>query len=482
MLGYIKSDSRSMDHTMLLENGRPSFLTPCESFIQLKEKLSYSGEQQDGLSISTKGNKGKVTEHTIGCTVFSRTKEDSKLAPSIKDTVFLKTMDEEVYREETTSWVAPLPFRVPRQHLPNNCEQVIRRLMSLHRTLNKKPEMKEQFVAFVGKICENDRTEPVPALKKDEECWYLPTFRFCHPQKPGQIWVAFDSSAQQCGVSLNNVLLTSPDLNNSLLGVLIRFRKETLVITMDIQKTFHFFRIRKDHRNFLRFLWYRDNNLSKDIIEYKMKVHIFRNSPSTAVAIYGLRRAAQEGAREHGADTLQFVERHFYIDNGLASLPIAAEAIDLLKRTQASLSESNLWLHEFASNHPAVMEAFHPEDHAKGLKDLDLSKETTPMQRSLGLCWEIATDMFIFAVSDSEKSFTWRGILSTVNSLFDPLGLVAPVTIQGRSLLRELTMNTCDWDTPLPEESITVETTTHSTSLHSNLSLQSRTHGAVCVF
>lgn len=69
--------------TSMLENGRPSFLTPCQSFIHLKEKASYGGEQQDSVSNSTKSNNGRVTEHTIGCAVFSKTKEDNKLAPSI---------------------------------------------------------------------------------------------------------------------------------------------------------------------------------------------------------------------------------------------------------------------------------------------------------------------------------------------------------------------------------------------------------------
>lgn len=39
-----------------------------------------------------------------------------------------------------------------------------------------------------------------------------------------------------------------------------------------------------------------------------------------------------------------------------------------------------------------------------------------------------------------------------MNSLFDPLGLVAPVVIQGKFLPRELTCNEAlDWDTPLPD-------------------------------
>ncbi|MGH0125412.1 UNVERIFIED_CONTAM: hypothetical protein FKN15_068962 [Acipenser sinensis] len=74
------------------------------------------------------------------------------------------------------------------------------------------------------------------------------------------------------------------------------------------------------------------------------------------------------------------------------------------------------------------------------------------MQRSLGLNWDLKTDTFTFRVSDDEKPFTRRGVLSTVNSLYDPLGFVAPVTIQGKALLRELTLETSDWDSPLPQE------------------------------
>lgn len=98
------------------------------------------------------------------------------------------------------------------------------------------------------------------------------------------------------------------------------------------------------------------------------------------------------------------------------------------------------------------MRAFPPEDLAKGLKDLNLDADLPHMQRSLGVSWDISEDVFTFKVSVAEKPYTRRGVLSTVNSLFDPLGFAAPVSIQGRSLLRELTSETCDWDDPLPEE------------------------------
>lgn len=270
--------------------------------------------------------------------IFERTSDDVKVAPSIEDRLFMQIMDEEMFMDDTNSWVAPLPFRSPRARLPCNKDQALCRLNSLCRTLDKRPQMKEHFVAFMQKIFDHHHAELAPPLDEKEERWYLPTFGVYHPHMPDQIRVVFDSSARHHGVSLNDVLLTGPDLNNSLLGVLLRFRHEPVAITADIEQMFHSFIVREDHRNYLRFFWFRDNDTSKDIVEYRMRVHVFGNSPSPAVAMYGLRRAALHGETEFGAEAKSFVQRDFYVDDGLKSLPSATEAIDLLKTTQDMLA------------------------------------------------------------------------------------------------------------------------------------------------
>lgn len=414
--------------TNVLENGRSSMLQPCTSFLHAKEVQSDYDQQCS------------VNDTILGQSVFIQTKHDNGPAPSVEDKIFLDVMEKRVFRDENNSWVAPLPFREPRQRLPNNKEQAINRFICLQRTLKRKLEMQQQYVEFMGNIIAKRHAEVAPPLKENEECWYLPTFGVYHPQKPNQIRVVFDSSAQWSGTSLNDVLLKGPDMNNSLLGVLLRFRKERVAVLADIQQMFYCFLVEGDHRNLLRFLWNKDNDINKEVVEYRMRVHVFGNSPSPAVAVYGLRRAIRETAQEYGEATVRFVERHFYVDDGLISMATEAEAIDLLKRTQASLAESNLRLHKLVSNSQAVTEAFSPEDCAV-VKNLDLSKKNTPTQRSLGLLWEVRTDTFTFSLPSNDKLFTRRGILSTVNSIFDPLGLIAPVTIQGRALLRELISN-----------------------------------------
>ncbi|XP_063758758.1 uncharacterized protein LOC134877255 [Eleginops maclovinus] len=437
--------------TYIHENGRPSVLCPCLNKIEIKEKLNHTCQFQSP-SASERQSLPSDKTRLMGESIFCHTKDDDKTAPSMEDLAFLRIMDKELKQGEDNSWQAPLPFRSPRQRLPNNREQARTRLAMVTKTLRKHPERREHFTEFMSKLFENGHAEVAPPLPPDEESWYLPFFGVYHPQKPGQVRVVFDSSAQHQGVSLNDVLLTGPNMNNSLLGVLLRFRREPVAVTTDIQQMFHCFVVREDHRNFLRFLWHRNNDLDDDVIEYRMCVHVFGNSPSPSVATYGLRRAAAEGEREYGVEARLFVERNFYVDDGLLSVPSEQEAITLLHNTQGMLALSNLRLHKILSNRVAVMRAFPPEDLAKGMKDLDLSTDPIPMQRSLGVSWDVSEDVFTFQVADAEKPYTRRGVLSTVNSLFDPLGFAAPVSVQGRSILRELTTESCDWDAPLPEE------------------------------
>lgn len=123
--------------------------------------------------------------------------------------------------------------------------------------------------------------------------------------------------------------------------------------------------MREDCRDVLRFVWHKDNDPQKELVNYRMCVHVFGNSPSPAVATYGLRRAAQKGEAKYRSDVRHFIERDFYVDDALKSVPTEHDAIDLLKQTQDMLADSNLHLLKIASNKVEVMDAFSPQDRAK---------------------------------------------------------------------------------------------------------------------
>ncbi|XP_060603719.1 uncharacterized protein LOC132756616 [Ruditapes philippinarum] len=277
-----------------------------------------------------------------------------------------------------------------------------------------------------------------------KETWYLPIFGVYHPKKPDKIRGVFDSSAVCKGISLNSVLLSGPNSINSLLHILLRFRKDEIAVIADIEQMFYSFHVKLDHRDYLRFFWYRDNDTSKDLIEYRMCAHVFGNSPSPAVATYGLRKTVTDAED----DVKSFVEENFYVDDGLISLPETENVIDLVKRTQKRLQTANLRLHKIASNSKAVMKAFPQDDLQNDLRSLNFDEDMLPINRSLGLSWDLNTDNFKFNSYFEQKPYTRRGLLSTLNSVYDPLGFVSPLTIRGKLLLREITAG-ADWDEPL---------------------------------
>ena len=132
-------------------------------------------------------------------------------------------------------------------------------------------------------------------------------------------------------------------------------------------------------------------------------------------------------------------------------MPTAEGVIDLMKRTQSALKvEGQIRLYKITSNSHEVMQTFPQEDLGNELNTLEIGKDFLPVQRSLKLAWDLHTDSFLFDKPDFDKLFTRRGLLSTLNSIFDLIGFLAPFTVNGKILLREATPTGADWDDHLP--------------------------------
>ena len=132
----------------------------------------------------------------------------------------------------------------------------------------------------------------------------------------------------------------------------------------------------KKHRNFFRFFWYLDNDPDSELVEYRMRVHVFGNSPSPSVASYGLRKLDDRSKEDFGIDIQEFIANDFYVDDGLTSTPTIDSAISLMRMTQQAFEvNGNLRLHKIASNSKEVMSSFPSEDLAKEFTLLDLNKD-----------------------------------------------------------------------------------------------------------
>ena len=378
--------------------------------------------------------------------IFQTTADDNEISLSQVDRHFLDIMDRSTRKSQQGNWEMPLPFRSSDVKMPNNRSQTANRFKNLRKSFRRKPKLEKDYLEFMGKIIERGHATQVSyeELKADQETnrpgqvWYLPHFGVYHPKKPRQIRVVFDSSAEFQGVSLNKELLAGPDQMNSLLGVLFRFRQERVALMCDVEQMFYSFHVTPSHRNFLRFLWFKNNNPLEEVAEYRMHGHIFGNVSSPASATYGIRRTAEDGEEEFGSSAKNFVHKDVYVDDGLTSRSTDEEVKTLIKETQRMLATTRLRLHKVTSNSIAVMEALPREDRGTNIRDLELHTDSLPTQSSLGIHWELEGDNFTFRVALPEKPYTRRGVLAIVNSVYDPLGLATPVILRGKMLLRQL--------------------------------------------
>lgn len=81
-----------------------------------------------------------------------------------------------------------------------------------------------------------------------------------------------------------------------------------------------------------------------------------------------------------------------------------------------------------------------------------MDRDQLPIERALGLEWCVETDSFRFRLALKERPNTRRGVLSVISSVYDPLGLLAPVTLTAKILLQELCRRGCGWDDNIPKD------------------------------
>ena len=183
-----------------------------------------------------------------------------------------------------------------------------------------------------------------------------------------------------------------------------------------------------------------------------MKVPLFGAVSSPGCANFGLQRAADEGEDKFGEDAAEFIRRDFYVDDGVKSVTNVNEAVTLIKASQGICTKAGLKLHKIVSNSRDVLKAFPVEERAKCFKDLDLQVDDLPIEPALGITWCVENDGLQFRIELQDRPVTRRGILSTVGSIYDPNGYLAPVTLKGKQILQQMCRDRLDWDDPVPHD------------------------------
>ena len=218
---------------------------------------------------------------------------------------------------------------------------------------------------------------------------------------------------------------------------------------------FNNFKVSEEHKDYLRFHWFADNNPREKIVQYRSNSHLFGCTSSPAVANFCLRYTAKNLTED--SLVKQYIEQSFYVDDGLSSANSVDAASDTLHGTIDELSKYNIRLHKVMASSEEVLATFPESEIAIGVHDFD--NKQIQSQRTLGILWNPKKDVFKIAVNVPERRFTKRGILSVTNSLYDPFGFVAPVTLTARLIQRiilppksktDSELEQYGWDDPLP--------------------------------
>ena len=165
-------------------------------------------------------------------------------------------------KERDGHYKMTLPLQSDCHSLPFNCQLAVKRWNQLLARFRKNPKFLEDYQALMTEIIElcaekTNKTNKPRCTKLCASHWGV---------SPPEKRVVFDCLAQYEGVSLNNHLLQGPDQTNTLLGILCRFREESVAFMTDIKSMFHQFTLSEGHRDFLAFLWWKDGDLGNEVV------------------------------------------------------------------------------------------------------------------------------------------------------------------------------------------------------------------------
>ena len=248
-------------------------------------------------------------------------------------------------------------WKEPNIHLKNNKVLAVQKLESLERRLIKNTDKARQYSDTIKRYLELGHATKLGTREStptNNTTYYIPHHYVANPNKQNKFRVVFDASAKFAGTSLNDYLLKGPNLLNSLVKILLRFRNGKYSISADIEKMFHQIFVKQNDRNYLRFLWRDNPNLVID--EYQMNVHIFGRNDSPCIALFSLKQCAKDQQDEFSKVITESVDKDFYIDDFFKSGECLKDLINIATQLlHFLLSNKNFKLTKWISNSQIIL-------------------------------------------------------------------------------------------------------------------------------
>ena len=278
-------------------------------------------------------------------------------------------------------------------------------------------------------------TFPNPA---PEKIWYLPHHPVTNSNKPGKVRRVANAAYVFKKQSLNKNLLSGPDLLNNLVGLLLRFRQDSVAEKADIEAMFRQICIRTEDQSCLRFLLPSKNSVQQ--FQYTQLIFGARSSPITAK--FFLQQTAKNRKHRYKRPNIQqFL--HGLLVYSLVNEQKAETAVQDLRQT---LSKGGFSLTTFVSNSVQCLSEI-PKEHCDNEKD---------KHRVFDIMWNTVNDTFFHQTlakfQEDKTDYTLKELHSLIACLFDPLGIIAPLLITLKIILQDTWKEGLAWDDLLSDE------------------------------
>ena len=278
---------------------------------------------------------------------------------------------------------------------------------------------------------------------------------------PGRI--VFNSSANFRDHVLNDYWAKGPNLINNLVGILIRFREEAIGIIGDIRKIYHTIKIGLLDQHTHRFLW-RNMESWRHPDTYVMTSVSFGDRPSGNIAIGALYKTAKMNALQF-PEAAKAVEKCTYVDDIIDSLNDQSAAKKRMRDVDELIGKGGFVIKEW------IVSLKGEDSQITSVNDI----KTFSNHKVLGLVWKNCSDYLKYQIklnlspkkrgiyTEPEiqklevpdkipKLITKRMLLSQINKIYDPLGLITPFTIKAKILIKSLWKKGLDWDEDFAED------------------------------
>lgn len=365
---------------------------------------------------------------------------------SIQEQKCEQHFSDNVQRDSSGRYRVALPFCEDPSVLGNSYNSAKRRYLNLEKKLEKDPKALIGYQNAMQDLLDKGYMKKC-SDQEDLTGYFIPHRSVIRPDSvTTKVRIVYDASAKTTsGKSLNDILHSGPTLYSDLFGILLNFRLFPCAINGDITKMFLQVSVAENDCKFQKLIWRFDKYDPLTI--YEMLVLVFGLKPSPYLAQRTVRQLVKDEGHnyKYAANVVSFL----YMDDAVASFLTESEAKLFYQDVVQMFKAGGFTFTKWISNSPEVMSIIPESDQLTKLISFDSENNSVKI---LGMSWNANSDLLFFKFLENEKPCTKRGILSAVLTIYDPMGLIGPIVLWVKLLIRQLCVLKVDWDATPPEQ------------------------------